>query len=149
MSQRSSCDDEEGPPSSLVHTKSSSSLELTVENVQELEQQFGGTGSLYSSSCNVEYYVEDTQHCSQMDGETDKVCVGAGRPFITQWNGDWRHSRHSTVNSKYVPFNLPLDEKFQIDMRTGAQNINSRCAIQPFYGGECRLVSQPFYYLIT
>ncbi|XP_062312670.1 glutamate-rich protein 6-like isoform X2 [Osmerus eperlanus] len=93
MSQRPSCEDEEGPPSSLVHTKSSSSLELTVENVQELEQQFGGTGSLYSSS--VEYYVEDTQHCSQMDGETEKVCVGA-------------------------------DEKFQIDLRTGAQNIKSR-----------------------
>ncbi|XP_046902267.1 glutamate-rich protein 6B-like [Hypomesus transpacificus] len=79
MSQRSSCEDEEGPPSSLVHTKSSSSLELTVENVQELEQQFGGTstGSLYSSSFNVEYYVEGTPHCGQMDGETEKVCVGA------------------------------------------------------------------------
>ena len=87
MSQRSSCEDEEGPPSSLVHTKSSSSLELTVENVQELEQQFGGTstGSLYSSSFNVEYYVEGTPHCGQMDGETEKVCVGAGRPFITHW----------------------------------------------------------------
>ncbi|XP_014019789.2 glutamate-rich protein 6 [Salmo salar] len=45
-------------------------LELTVENVQRLEQQFEGTEWLYSSSRNLEGYVEQ---CSQMDWEAGRI----------------------------------------------------------------------------
>ncbi|XP_041715808.1 uncharacterized protein LOC121548438 [Coregonus clupeaformis] len=76
MSQRSTEKENEAPHStqSQVGLKDEAevptTLELTVENVQRLEQQFDGTEWLYSSSRNLEGYVEQ---CSQMDWEAGRI----------------------------------------------------------------------------
>lgn len=55
------------------------SLELTVENVQKLEQEFRGLDRLYGSSQSIEGYVKTTEH---LLGETSQKVGSQGRLLI-------------------------------------------------------------------